>query len=109
MQAVFLELGEELWDPAMRRFTLLCDPGRVKRGLVPREELGPVLAAGQDYTLVIDEDWLDANGQQLASGARKSFHVLTADEVPIDLATWKITAPPAGSGSACRTISRSAG
>ena len=31
-----LELGEELWDPAMQRFTLLFDPGRVKRRLVPR-------------------------------------------------------------------------
>src|SRR5262249_33960030 len=29
----FLELGEELWDPAGKRFTLLLHPGRVKRGL----------------------------------------------------------------------------
>ncbi len=27
LEAVFLELGEELWDPPMQRFTLLCDPG----------------------------------------------------------------------------------
>ena len=46
LPAVFLELGEELWDPAMQRFTLLFDPGRVKRRLVPREELGAVLTAG---------------------------------------------------------------
>ena len=37
VEAPFLELGEELWDGDFRRFTLLCDPGRVKRGLKPRE------------------------------------------------------------------------
>ncbi len=64
LTAVFLELGEELWDREMRRFTLLFDPGRVKRGLTPREELGPVLEAGHDYTLVIDRDWPDATASR---------------------------------------------
>src|SRR5205823_5383949 len=50
----FLELGEELWDGSGRRFTLVIDPGRIKRGLKPREDLGPVLEAGKSYTLVID-------------------------------------------------------
>src|SRR5262249_10500189 len=74
MKDVFLELGEELWDPPMQRLTLLCDPARVKRGLRPREELGPVLEAGKDYSLVVDRQWRDANGHELATGARKSFH-----------------------------------
>ena len=52
----FLELGEELWDQRGQRFTLLFDPGRIKTGLKPREELGPVLEAGKSYTLVIDRD-----------------------------------------------------
>jgi hypothetical protein len=95
LKAVFLELGEELWDPAMRRFTLLCDPARVKRGLLPREELGPVLTEGQDYTLVIDDDWLDANGQKLTAGARKDFHVMPPDDTPIDLTTWQLAPPKA--------------
>ena len=42
----FLELGEELWDPAGRRLTLFFDPGRIKRGLKPRRP-GPVLEAGR--------------------------------------------------------------
>jgi hypothetical protein len=37
----FLELNEELWSGDGRRFTLLFDPGRIKRGLKPREEVGP--------------------------------------------------------------------
>ena len=93
---VFLELGEELWDPQLRRFTLLCDPVRVKRGLVPREELGPVLEAGRDYTLVVDRDWPDAQGRPLAAAARKSFHVLPPDEEPIDPAAWHVEPPVAG-------------
>lgn len=60
VEGAFLELGEELWDRDQRRFTLLCDPGRVKRGLKPREELGPVLEEGKSYSLVIDRDWHDA-------------------------------------------------
>src|SRR4029077_16843257 len=39
----FLELAEELWDASGKRLTLLIDPGRIKRGLKPREDLGPVL------------------------------------------------------------------
>jgi hypothetical protein len=96
VEAPFLELGEELWDPAMRRFTLLCDPGRVKRGLKPREELGPVLEEGKSYTLVIDRDWPDATGADLQDGFRKSFQALSPDEMPIDPNAWKIEPPHAG-------------
>ncbi len=42
----FLELDEELWSGDGKRFTLLFDPGRIKRGLKPREEVGPVLDGG---------------------------------------------------------------
>ena len=47
----FLELGEELWDPEGRRLTLLFDPGRIKRGLKPREDAGQILQPGKRYAL----------------------------------------------------------
>lgn len=97
VEAVFLELGEELWDGSGRRFTLYFDPGRVKRGLKPREELGPVLHAGRTYSLVVDGAWRDARRQPLAAGARKTFSVGPPDEGPIDPAAWKLAAPAAGS------------
>ncbi len=100
VEAAFLELGEELCDPGMRRFTLLCDPGRVKRGLKPREELGPVLEEGKSYTLVIDRDWSDATGAPLQEGTAKSFQVLPPDDAPIDPNDWKIEPPPAGTTDA---------
>src|SRR6266705_1729166 len=55
----FLELTEELWNPQMTRFTLFFEPGRIKQGLVPREELGLSLTVGHSYTLVIDGAWRD--------------------------------------------------
>jgi hypothetical protein len=100
VDAAFLELGEELWNHDQTRFTLLCDPGRVKRGLKPREELGPVLIEGRRYALVIDRDWLDAHAQPLAEGARKEFDVLPPDETPIDTATWKLETPQSGTTAA---------
>ena len=43
----FLELDEELWSTDGNRLTILFHPGRVKRGLVPREQLGPILEEGR--------------------------------------------------------------
>lgn len=92
----FLELGEELWDREARRFTLFFDPGRIKRGLKPREEAGPVLEANHRYTLVVDAEWSDATGQPLAASTTKSFECGPADEAPPDPATWTVHAPRGG-------------
>ena len=94
IDAPFLELGEELWDTTGLRFTLFFDPGRIKRGLKPREEVGPALEAGKRYTLVVDADWKDAAGQPLVSEYRKSFAVAMPDDTPPDVARWRV-APPA--------------
>jgi sugar phosphate isomerase/epimerase/ribosomal protein L35AE/L33A len=88
----FLELGEELWSPDGTRFTLLFDPGRVKRGLKPREEDGPVLEEGKRYTLVVDAAWEDENGSPLKAGFKKTFAVGPPDDAPIDPAKWQIDA-----------------
>lgn len=97
VDGVFLELGEELWDADQQRFTLLFDPGRVKRGLKPREELGPAIAQGRSYSLVVDGAWRDATRTPLNAGARKHFRVGPPDETPIDTATWELVAPVAAS------------
>lgn len=97
VDGVFLELGEELWDADQQRFTLLFDPGRVKRGLKPREELGPAIVEGRSYSLVVDGAWRDATRTPLNAGARKHFRVGPPDETPIDTAKWDLAAPAAGS------------
>lgn len=95
-ERAFLELPQELWDRDGKRFTLLIDPGRIKRGLKPREDLGPVLEAGKRYTLVIERAWHDAEGYPLKESYRKSFRVLPSDETQPDPKKWKITPPAAG-------------
>ncbi len=89
----FLELDEELWSPDATRFTMLLDPGRVKSGLKPREEVGPVLEAGKRYTLVVSRDWPDANGRPLRGDYRKAFDVGPADDAPIDVGQWTMVLP----------------
>jgi hypothetical protein len=92
----FLELDEELWDGAGKRFTLFFDPGRIKRGLKPREEVGPALEEGKRYTLVIDRAWPDAEGEALKQPYRKSFRVGPPDDNPPDPTTWKLRPPAPG-------------
>lgn len=96
VESPFLEIGEELWDPSGRRLTLLIDPGRIKRGLKPREDIGPVLEADQGYVLVIDAGWRDAHGRPLGKEFRKSFRAEAAAEKAIDPAAWKLQSPKAG-------------
>ena len=87
--------GRGALGPGGHGFTLLFDPGRIKRGLKPREELGPVLEAGKRYTLVIDRGWPDAEGQPARRPFRKTFRVGPPDDRPPDPTTWTIVAPAA--------------
>lgn len=93
----FLELAEELWDPYGTRFTLLFDPGRIKRGLKPREEVGPALLEGGAYTLLIDRAWRDASGRSLKVAFTKKFKVSAPDDDQPDPQQWKLSRPVANS------------
>jgi hypothetical protein len=93
----FLEIGEELWDPTGTRLTLLIDPGRIKREVKPREELGPVLSAGHKYQLVIAPGWRDEAGHGLAKGAVKRFLAGPPRSLALDQHDWKLQTPAAGS------------
>lgn len=92
----FLEIDEELWNPELTRLTLFIDPGRIKRGVRPLEEIGPALQEGKRYTLVIDRAWKDGQGIPLKESFRKSFKVAAPDRAPLDPAGWKIQAPKSG-------------
>ena len=92
----FLEIDEELWDPAMTRLTLFIDPGRIKRGVLPLEEIGPALEEGKSYTLHIDRAWKDATGHALKEDYLHRFKVGPPDREPPDPARWKVQPPVAG-------------
>lgn len=92
----FLEIEPELWNPARTRVTLLIDPGRIKRGLVPHEELGPVLHPERDYVLEVDAAWRDDRGAPLRAGLRHAFRTTAADARCPDPHQWLLEAPRAG-------------
>jgi hypothetical protein len=96
----FLEIDQELWDPANTRLTVLFDPGRIKRGLLPLRESGPNLDEGKRYTLVIGHEWLDANGTPLAADFTKPFRVVEAERTPVNPAQWRISPPRPGTADA---------
>jgi hypothetical protein len=97
VETPFLELDEELWNPTLTRLTLILDPGRVKRGLVPREQLGPVLEEGKSYTFLVSRTLKDSAGNALGEEFRTKFRVGPPDTVPPDPKRWTIVPPSAGS------------
>lgn len=96
----FLRLEEELWDAQNTRLTVLFDPGRIKRGLVPNAQMGLALREGHRYTMKIDPGWPDARGIPLKAGFAKTFTVGPPDRTPLDVKQWKIAAPAAGTRQA---------
>jgi hypothetical protein len=92
----FLEIDQELWDPEYKRLTVLFDPGRIKRGVLPLEEIGPAIEEGVHYTLAIDRNWRDARGAVLKDGFRKTFAVGPAERAPLDPSAWQLVPPKEG-------------
>jgi hypothetical protein len=69
---------------------VLFDPGRIKRGVKPLEDIGAALEAGKSFTLVIEQGWRDSTGAPLVAAYRKQFRVGEADRTPIDPSKWRI-------------------
>ena len=93
----FLQINEELWNDELTRITLLIDPGRIKRGVRPLEEIGPALVNGGRYELQIDRAWQDAHGRPLADSFQKQFRVGPPDRSPPDPKEWRLQPPKARS------------
>ena len=86
----------ELWSDDRRRLTLWLHPGRQKTGVNLNVEIGPVLSAGQRYTLVIAGDWPSQRGVPLGRAIEKSFRAGPADHRQLDARVWQLE-PPAAS------------
>ena len=91
----FLELEQELWSPDRQRLTLLLDPGRIKRGLKPREEMGPIFLPGHRYQFRISGQWPDDQGEPLKANYTKTFTALANDFQTPDHRKWKLNSPRA--------------
>ena len=91
--------GQELWDPGNQRLTMTFDPGRIKRGLESNSKMGPPIAEGARYTLVVDHTWPDARGVPLAGDYRKEFRGGPAVRLPPDPKQWRVAPPRAGTSA----------
>lgn len=99
VESPFLELDEELWSPDGKRLTLFIDPGRIKRGLRPREESGPVFEAGKRYKLRVSAGWPDSAGRLLADSAERAYEATAPLAEVIDPAGWEVVTPRARLGA----------
>ena len=97
LDGVFLAMEPELWDRERRRLTLLLDPGRIKRGLVPNAEAGYPLIEGVPIIVTIDTEFRDAAGRPLRKGAERRYEVGRAVRDRVNPADWRFNCPNAGS------------
>ncbi|MEM9488482.1 MAG: Ig-like domain-containing protein, partial [Myxococcota bacterium] len=96
VEGPFLQIGHELWDPGMRRLTVLLDPGRIKLGVAPNRQVGAPLAADGSYQLLIGPGLRDAEGRPLAQIHRKSFTTTADDRKSPDPRRWQLSQPRRG-------------
>jgi hypothetical protein len=80
------------------------DPGRIKRGLTSNEKMGPPIAVGRRYTVVVDREWKDARGVAMVERFSKPFRGGPADRRPPDPKEWRVTAPKAGTSQALLVV-----
>lgn len=97
LDGALLPLDVDLWDAERRRFTILFDPGRVKRGILPNRAMGRPLHPGGSFTVVVKRDWPDAHGQPLAEEFRKEYRVGPPIERALSTTAWQVRAPASGS------------
>jgi hypothetical protein len=88
LKDVFLDLQQELWSNDNLTLTLWLDPGRIKRDLQPNKLLGPPMQAGHQYTLMIDSNWMTADGVRLQSSFYKHFYTKGRDDISPDISKW---------------------
>lgn len=98
----FVEIDGGLWDQNHTRLTLLFHPGRIKRGVAPREALGPPLEEDRGYRLVVEPGWPAATGELLELGSETSWRTGEADRGLVDPARWMVVPPSAGTSEPLR-------
>ena len=80
----------ELWDADRRRLTVLLDPARIKRGLVPHRAIGYPLRHGESVTLVVDAEFPDASGRPLRAGATRTWQVVGDERRHVTPSSWTL-------------------
>lgn len=102
LAGALLAMPPELWDPRRTRLTVLLDPGRIKRGLVPQQEAGYPLTPGRGVVLTVSADFPDAAGTPLRAAAQRRFLVGPAIRRRLDPQSWQVSSPQPGTRAPLR-------
>lgn len=86
----------ELWSPNGKRLTVMLHPGRQKTGVNLNQDEGPVLIAGERYSLVFSSQWRSTSGISLGKEGVFVLEPIAADHEQPDPARWQVHAPKAG-------------
>jgi len=100
LDGVLLQMEPELWNSSRQRLTLLLEPGRIKRGLVPNAEAGYPLTEGVQVAVVVDSSFRDATGAPLLAPAERRYRIGPAIRARVDPFAWRLTVPAVGSEAA---------
>ena len=104
LTGTFLDLKPELWNKERTVLTVWLDPGRIKRDLVPNQELGNPLIKGKEYILTVSNHWKDIQNLPMKESHSRKFVVTTRDSKSPLLQDWKIDAPTKGTVEPLRII-----
>jgi hypothetical protein len=92
---IFLDLQPELWNKERTTLTVWLDPGRIKRDLIPNQQMGNPLKKNEQYTLSISPEWKSAQGKSLGQIYNRTFIVSARDSISPDPDRWTLTLPTA--------------
>lgn len=97
---VVVPLDTDLWNAERTRYTVILDPGRVKREILPNRDMGRALHDGNGITIVVKRDWPDAHGLPLTTEYRRRYRIGAAEDRALSTMEWHVTPPAAGSRDA---------
>src|SRR5262249_35357985 len=102
LEGTFLDLQPELWNTEGNTLTLWLDPGRIKRDLIPNQEMGVPLATGKKYTLQISSQWKSKEGAALQASYSKTFVASSRDETIPSIEDWSLSLPASGTSQSLK-------
>ena len=105
LENALLPMEPELWDRDRRRLTVLLDPARLKRGLLPHQQAGYPLQPGAAVRVVVHPELPDAGGRPLRGRFEHRYQVGPDVRDHVTPGRWDL-APPAP-GPASRSSSTS--
>lgn len=93
---VVVPLATDPWNAERTRYTIILDPARVKREILPNRAIGRALHNGTGLTLVVKRDWPDAHGLPLTTEFHHRFRIGPAEEHALSTGQWRVAPPAVG-------------